>query len=96
MGNIPKHITTNKTYQPIKKKSIKQWGKKWSLPLYGIDDNMHPQKSKNEVSCENVIDKPKYFHWKPMHNERLKKLMITSPSSTLKDITNKFMSTIPP
>jgi hypothetical protein len=59
--------------------------------LYGIDDNMHPQKNKNEVSCESVIDKPKYFHWKPMHNERLKKLMITSPSSTLKEITNKFI-----
>jgi len=63
--------------------------------LYGIDDNMHPQKIIYiyiyiERSHENVIDKPKYFHWKPMHNEQLKNLMITSPYSTLKDITNKF------
>jgi hypothetical protein len=49
MGNRPKHITTNKTYQPIKKNSIKQQGKKWSPPLYGIYDNMHPQKKKKKV-----------------------------------------------
>jgi hypothetical protein len=46
------------------KMSIKQWGQKWFLPLYGIDDNMHPcQKQKFEVSHENVIEKPKRFHW---------------------------------
>jgi hypothetical protein len=49
-------LPQTKTYQPIKKMSIKQWGKKWSLPLYGIDDNMHAQKKKNEVWRENVID----------------------------------------
>jgi hypothetical protein len=27
--------------------------------LYGIGDNMHPQKQKFEVSHENVIEKPK-------------------------------------
>ncbi len=65
--------------------SIKQRGQKWSLfLLYGIDDNMHSKKQKNEVSHENVIEKPKHFHWKPMHNEQLKKLMTTFPSSTLK------------
>jgi hypothetical protein len=42
---------------------------------------MHPQKQKSEVSHENVIEKPKHFHWKPMHNEQLKNLMITFPSS---------------
>jgi hypothetical protein len=49
---------------------------------------MHPQKQKFEVSHENVIEKRKHFHWKPMHNEQLKNLMITFPSSTLKDIAN--------
>jgi hypothetical protein len=39
-----------------------QWSQKWSLSLYGIDDNMHPQKQKFEVSHENVIEKPKHFH----------------------------------
>ncbi len=53
------------------------------------------QKKKIEVSHENVIEKPKHFHWKPMHNEQLENLMITFLSSTLKDITN-FLSTIPP
>jgi len=57
--------------------------------LFGIDDNMHSQKQKFEVSHENVIEKPKHFHWKPMHNEQLKNLMTTFPSSTFKDITNK-------
>ncbi len=38
--------------------SIKQRDQKWSLSLYGIDDNMHPQKQKSEVSHENVIEKP--------------------------------------
>jgi hypothetical protein len=52
---------------------------------------MHAQKQKFEVSCENVIEKPKHFHWKPMHNEQLEILMITFPSSTLKDIANKFL-----
>jgi len=42
--------------------SIKQWGQKHSLSLYGIDDNMHPQKQKFEVSHEIVIEKPKHFH----------------------------------
>jgi hypothetical protein len=50
---------------------------------------MHSQKQKSEVSYENVIEKPKHFHWKPMHNEQLKKLMTTFPSSIFKDITNK-------
>ncbi len=36
-----------------------------------------------------MIDKPKHFHWQPMHNEQLKKLMTTFPSSTFKDIANK-------
>ncbi len=58
--------------------------------MYGIDDNMHPQKQKSEVSHENVIEKPKHFHWKPMHNEQLENLLNTFPSSTLKDIANKF------
>jgi hypothetical protein len=51
--------------------SIKQWGQKRSLSLYGIDDNMHPQKQKFEVSHENVIEKLKHFHSKSMHNEQL-------------------------
>ncbi len=70
--------------------SIKQQGQK-RLSLYGIDDNMHPQKQKFEVSHENVIENPKHFHWKPVHNEQLENLMITFPSSTLKDISNKFL-----
>ncbi len=52
---------------------------------------MHPQKQKIDVSHENVIEKPKHSHWKSMHNEQLKYLMITFPSSTLKYITNKFL-----
>jgi hypothetical protein len=72
--------------------SIKQQGQKQSLSFYGIDDNMHPQKQKSEVSHEIVIEKPKHFHWKTMHNEQLKTLMITFLSSTLKDTTNKFLS----
>jgi hypothetical protein len=52
---------------------------------------MHAQKQKFEVSYENVIEKPKHFHWKLMHNEQLENLMITFPSSTLKDIANKFL-----
>jgi hypothetical protein len=36
--------------------SIKQRGQKKPLFLYGIDDNMHPQKQKSEVSHENVIE----------------------------------------
>jgi len=80
---------TKHTNQPTTM-SIKQWGQKWSLSLYEIDDNMHSQKQKIEVSHENVIEKPKHFHWKPMHNEQLENLLITFPSSTLKDITNKF------
>ncbi len=51
---------------------------------------MHPQKQKYEVSHENVIRKPKHFHWKPMHNEQLENLMITFPFSILKEIANKF------
>jgi hypothetical protein len=50
---------------------------------------MYPQKQKSEVSHENVIEKPKHFHWKPMHNEQLENVMVTFPSSTLKDIANK-------
>ncbi len=50
--------------------------------MYGINDNMHPQKQKFEVSHENVIENPIQFHWKPMHNEQLEILMITFPSST--------------
>jgi hypothetical protein len=34
---------TKHTNQPTTM-SIKQWSKNWSLSLYGIDDNMHPQK----------------------------------------------------
>ncbi len=59
--------------------------------MHGIDDNMHPQKQKFEVSHDNLIEKPKQFHWKPMHNEQLENLMITFPSSTLKDIANKLL-----
>jgi hypothetical protein len=62
--------------------------------LYGIDDNhknMHPKKQKSKVSHKNVIQKPKHFHWKPMHDEQLDNLMITFPPSILKDITNKFL-----
>jgi hypothetical protein len=70
--------------------SIKQRYQKQSLSLYGIDDNMHPQKQKIEVSHENMIKKPKHFHWKPMHNEKLLNLMII-PSSILKDIAKKFL-----
>jgi hypothetical protein len=51
--------------------SIKQRYQKQSLNLYGIDDNMHPQKQKFEVSHENMILKPKHFHWRPMHNEKI-------------------------
>jgi hypothetical protein len=72
---------TKHTNQPTSM-SIKQRGQKWSVSLYGIDDNMHPQKIKSEVSHENVIEKPKHFHRKPMHNEQLEILMITFPSST--------------
>jgi hypothetical protein len=49
--------------------SIKRPYQKQSLSLYKIDDNMHPQKQKFEVSHENVIKKLKHFHWKPKHNE---------------------------
>jgi hypothetical protein len=80
-----KHTNQSKTM------SIKQWGQKQSLLLYGINDIMHPQKQKIEVSHENVIEKPKHFHWKLMHNEQLKNLMTTFPSSTLKDIANIFL-----
>jgi len=52
---------------------------------------MHPKKQKYEVSHENVIEKPKHFHWKSMHNEQLENVMITFPSSILKDIANKFL-----
>jgi hypothetical protein len=52
---------------------------------------MHPQKQKFEVSHENVIEKLKHFHWKPMHNEQQKNSMTTFPSSTLNDIANKFL-----
>ncbi len=58
--------------------------------MYGIDDNMHPQKQKPEYRMKMLL-KPKHFHWKPMHNEQLKNLMITFPSSTSKDIANKFI-----
>jgi hypothetical protein len=81
MGSRPKHIITKETYQPIKNNSIKQRGQKWFLPLYGIDNKMHTWKQKYEISHENVIEKPKHFHWKPMHNEQLKSLMTTFPSS---------------
>ncbi len=67
---------TKHTNQPTTM-SIKQGGQKRSLSLYGIDDNMHPQRQKFEVSHENVIEKPKHFHWKPMHNEQLENLLIT-------------------
>ncbi len=50
---------TKQTNQPTTM-SIKQWGQKWSLSLYGIDDNMHPQKQKFEVPHENVIKKLKH------------------------------------
>jgi hypothetical protein len=93
MGSKLEHFTTNETYQPTNQPttiSIKR-GKKQSLFLYGIDDNMHPQKQKSKVSHENVIGKPKHFHWKPMCNEQLETLMITFPSSTLKEITKKFI-----
>jgi hypothetical protein len=81
---------TKHTNQPTTM-SIKQRGQKRSLSLYGIDDNMHPQKQKIEVSHENVIKKPKHFHWKPMHNEQLEILMIAFPSSILKDIAKKIL-----
>ncbi len=38
-----------------------------------------------------MIEKPKHFHWKPMHNEQLENLVVTFPSSTLRDITDKFL-----
>jgi hypothetical protein len=41
--------------------SIKQRGQNRSLSLYGIDNYMHFQKQKYEVSHENVIEKPKHF-----------------------------------
>ncbi len=63
-------LETKQTNQPTTM-SIKQWGQKRSLSLYGIDDNMHPQKQKFEVSHENVIEKLKHFHSKSMHNEQL-------------------------
>ncbi len=50
--------------------SIKQRGQKRSLSLCGINDNMHPQKQKYEVSHEKVIEKSKHFYWKPMHKEQ--------------------------
>ncbi len=50
---------------------------------------MHPQKEKSKIIHENVIEKPILL--KPMHNEQLKFLMSTIPSSTLKDKTNKFL-----
>jgi len=81
---------TKHTNQPTTM-SIKQRGQKRSLSLHGINDNMHPQKQKYEVSHEKMIEKPKHFYWKPMHNEQLENLMITFPSSTLKDIVNKFL-----
>ncbi len=46
---------TKHTNQPTTM-SIKQQGQKQSLFLYGIDDNMHPEKQKSEVSHENVIE----------------------------------------
>jgi hypothetical protein len=53
---------------------------------------MHPQKEKSKVIHENVIEK--LIPLKPMHNEQLNLLMSAIPSSTLKDIINKFLSTI--
>ncbi len=64
---------------------------KQSLSLYGIDDIMNPQKQKYEVSHENVIEIPKHFHWKPMHNEQLENLLITFLFSTLNDITKNIL-----
>jgi hypothetical protein len=58
--------------------SITQWGKKRSLLLYGINDNMHPQQQKFKVSHENVIEKPKH-------------LMTIFPSSTFKDMAKNFL-----
>ncbi len=50
---LPKTKYTNQS----KIMSIKQPYQKWSLSLYKINDNMHPQKQKYEVSHENVIKK---------------------------------------
>jgi hypothetical protein len=81
---------TKHTNQPTKM-SVKQWAKKY---LYLCMELMIICTHKNkffEVAHENVIEKPKHFHWKSMHNEQLENLMITFPSSTLKDIANKFL-----
>jgi hypothetical protein len=71
-----------------------QHGKKWSLPLHDINDVIHSQKHKTQTSHEHV-HKPKHFCWQPIHDNELEHLMITCPLSTLKDITNKFLATIP-
>jgi hypothetical protein len=55
-------------------------GKK-GLPLHDINDVMHSQKHKIQISHEHV-HKPKHFHWQPIHNNELKHLITTCPLST--------------
>jgi hypothetical protein len=71
-----------------------QQGKKWSLPLHDINDVIHSQKHKTQTSHEHV-HKPKHLCWQPIHDNELEHLMTTCPLSTLIDITNKFLATIP-
>jgi hypothetical protein len=48
--------------------SIKQQYQKWFLSLYRIDDNMHPQKQRFEVSHENVIENLNISNQRTMNN----------------------------
>jgi hypothetical protein len=62
-GNYTKMLPQTKYTNQSTTMSIKQRGQKRSIPLYGIDGNMHPrQKQRYEVPHENVIEKPKCFH----------------------------------
>jgi hypothetical protein len=67
------------------------WEKK-GLPLHDINDVMHSQKHKTQISHEHVhVHKPKHFHWQPIHNNELEHLITTCPLSTSKDTTNKIL-----
>jgi hypothetical protein len=58
-----------------------QHGKKRYFLLHDINDVMHSQKHKTQTSHEHV-NKPRHFHWQPIHDNELEHLMITCPLST--------------
>jgi hypothetical protein len=80
-------IDTNK----LRALSIGQGQLKQPLPLYDIDVVVHFQKQKFQASHANVIKKIKHFHWKVIHDKEFKNLMITIPSLSLNNVSNKFI-----